>query len=470
LQRIMVRPYYLYQCDPVKGVEHFRTNVWKGVQIIEMMRGYTGGLCIPTFVVDAPGGGGKIPLQPFYLLSATEHDVLLRNYEGMIINYHNPHELDLERARRQNTNGKEGGTANLIRGNDKALVPEKTPRYRRRSQKKSLLKSKDYLARGLTPEAVAEFDSEETISALEACLSGLGHTVERVGNVFSLVKALGRGERWDLVFNLCEGLWGRSREAQVPALLEAYGLPYTFGDPLTLALTLDKGMAKQIVRDAGLPTPEFLTVSSPSELRDLRVPFAYPVFVKPVAEGTGKGVTPQSLVPDPDALGRQVARLLEQFKQPVLVERYLPGREVTVGILGTGRKARSLGVLEIHLGEKAEPGVYSYSNKQLYEDRVTYALVKDPAVVQEAEALALAAYRAFGCRDAGRVDLRADADGRLKFLEINPLAGIHPVHSDLPILCRLQGIQYADLISGILDSACERLNQVPDLVTQARGV
>jgi lysine 2,3-aminomutase len=142
LQRIMVRPYYLYQCDPVKGVEHFRTNVWKGVQIIEMMRGYTGGLCIPTFVVDAPGGGGKIPLQPFYLLSATEHDVLLRNYEGMIINYHNPHELDLERARRQNGNGKEGGTANLIRGNDKALVPEKTPRYRRRSQKKSLLKFK----------------------------------------------------------------------------------------------------------------------------------------------------------------------------------------------------------------------------------------------------------------------------------------------------------------------------------------
>lgn len=327
----------------------------------------------------------------------------------------------------------------------------------------------DYLAAGLTPEAVAEFDSEETIAGLEQVLAGLGHAAVRVGNVFSLVAALGRGERWDLVFNLCEGLWGRSREAQVPALLEAYGLPYTFGDPLTLALTLDKGMAKRIVRDAGLPTPEFLTVSSESELRELRVPFAFPAFVKPVAEGTGKGVTLQSLVRDQAALQKQVARLLEQFRQPVLVERYLPGREVTVGILGTGRKARSLGVLEIHLGEKAEPGVYSYSNKQLYEDRVTYALVRDLAVVQEAEALALAAYQAFGCRDAGRVDLRADQDGRLHFLEINPLAGIHPVHSDLPILCRLQGIPYTELIAGILNSACVRLDQVPAMVSQVQG-
>lgn len=327
----------------------------------------------------------------------------------------------------------------------------------------------DYLKAGLTPEAVAEFDSEETIAALERTLAGLGHETVRVGNIFSLTKALGRGERWDLVFNLCEGLWGRSREAQVPALLEAFGIPYTFSDPLTLALTLDKAMAKQIVRDAGLATPEFLAVSSLEETRDLRLPFAFPAFVKPAAEGTGKGVTLQSLVKDQAALRRQTASLLEEFQQPVLVERYLPGREVTVGILGTGRKARSLGVLEIQLGEKAEPGVYSYSNKQLYEDRVTYALVQDQAVVREAEALALAAYHAFGCRDAGRVDLRADQAGRLHFLEINPLAGIHPVHSDLPILCRLRNIQYADLISGILDSACERLGQVPDVVSQVRG-
>lgn len=140
LQRISVRPYYLYQCDPVTGVEHFRTNIWKGVEIIEMMRGYTGGLCVPTFVVDAPGGGGKIPLQPFYLLSATDKEILLRNYEGMIVKYFNPQDQDFERGKRYNGNGKESGTARLLKGNGQSLVPEHTPRYRRRNQKKSLLK------------------------------------------------------------------------------------------------------------------------------------------------------------------------------------------------------------------------------------------------------------------------------------------------------------------------------------------
>jgi lysine 2,3-aminomutase len=139
LQRIMVRPYYLYQCDPVKGVEHFRTSVWKGIEIIETMRGYTGGLCIPTFVVDAPGGGGKIPLQPFYLLSATDKDVLLRNYEGMIIKYYNPQEVDFAKNRRAVDAKQEGGTAQVI-GSGKALVPEATPRYKRRRQKKTLLR------------------------------------------------------------------------------------------------------------------------------------------------------------------------------------------------------------------------------------------------------------------------------------------------------------------------------------------
>jgi lysine 2,3-aminomutase len=138
LQRIMVRPYYLFQCDPVRGVEHFRTSIWKGVEIIEMMRGYTGGLSIPTFVVDAPGGGGKIPLQPFYLLSVTEKEVLLRNYEGMIIKYFNPHEADFAKAKKSNGNGRDGGTARLLKGDGKALVPEETQRYKRRRQRNML--------------------------------------------------------------------------------------------------------------------------------------------------------------------------------------------------------------------------------------------------------------------------------------------------------------------------------------------
>ncbi len=139
LQRIMVRPYYLFQCDPVRGVEHFRTSLWKGIEIMETMRGYTGGLAIPTFVVDAPGGGGKIPLQPFYLLSVNDKDVLLRNYEGMIINYFNPGNNQFEKIRRPGGNGKKvGGTAQLLKGQRKALVPEETQRYKRRKQKNAL--------------------------------------------------------------------------------------------------------------------------------------------------------------------------------------------------------------------------------------------------------------------------------------------------------------------------------------------
>lgn len=140
LQRIMVRPYYLYQCDPVRGVEHFRTSIWKGIEIIEMMRGYTGGLVVPNFVVDAPGGGGKIPLQPFYLLSVTEKEVLLRNYEGMIIKYFNPDESHYEKMKKANGNGRDGGTAQLLKGQRKALVPEETQRYKRRKQKNMLFK------------------------------------------------------------------------------------------------------------------------------------------------------------------------------------------------------------------------------------------------------------------------------------------------------------------------------------------
>ena len=138
LQRIMVRPYYLFQCDPVRGVEHFRTSIWRGIEIMETMRGYTGGLAIPAFVVDAPGGGGKIPLQPFYLLSVNERDVLLRNYEGMIIKYYNPDNGQPEKNRKPNGNGKLGGTAQLLKGQQKALVPEETQRYKRRKQKNTL--------------------------------------------------------------------------------------------------------------------------------------------------------------------------------------------------------------------------------------------------------------------------------------------------------------------------------------------
>ena len=322
----------------------------------------------------------------------------------------------------------------------------------------------DYLEMGFSEEQTAEFDSIETINALSEAISALGHEVERTGNIYELTKLLARGKSWDLVFNVSEGLYGRSREAQVPALLEAFNIPYTFSDPLTLALALDKAMTKRILRESGIPTPDFFVIGTPAEAESaagaLPPEMKFPLFVKPVSEGTGKGITAASIVRDHAELKSQAGRLLAKFGQPVLVETFLPGDEFTVGILGTADKARAVGVLEVKLLKNAEPGVYSYTNKELCEELVKYTLVKNKKLAAMAGELALRAYRALGCRDAGRIDIKADKSG-LHVLELNPLAGLHPTHSDLPILCSQAGIKYSELIREIIDSALSRVVSKP---------
>ncbi|MFH1139230.1 MAG: D-alanine--D-alanine ligase [Pseudomonadota bacterium] len=310
-----------------------------------------------------------------------------------------------------------------------------------------------YLEMGFDEERAAEFDSPRTVEAIEDALNSLGFQTERIGHVRNLVSALAQGRGWDLVFNIAEGVWGYGRESQVPGLLEAYNLPYTFSDPLTLALTLHKGMAKRVVRDHGLATPDFALVENELDVDAVDLP--YPLFAKPVAEGTGKGVTTASRIENREELGLVCRRLLEQFRQPVLVETFLPGREFTVGIVGTGAAARVIGVMEVILLATAEAGVYSFTNKEQFEERVTY-LLPDDAEAGRAGDLALAAYRALGCRDAGRVDVRSDACGRPNFIEVNPLAGLHPEHSDLPILAGMSGMSFRDLISQVMDSALAR--------------
>jgi len=314
----------------------------------------------------------------------------------------------------------------------------------------------EYLAQGYGEEETAEFDRDDTIEAIEGALAELGHRTERIGNARNLVKALAGGATWDLVFNIAEGLHGMGREAQVPAMLDVYGIPYTFSDPLALSLTLHKGMTKRVIRDAGLATAPFLVVDPGEPM--MPVPFPPPYFVKPVAEGTGKGVSPESLVRREEDLAGVCTRLAERFHQPVLVEGFLAGREFTVGIVGTGSKAEALGSIEVVLGSQAELGMYSYGNKKHYEDRVEYRLCRagDNPLIGQVEAMALMAYKVLGCRDAGRVDVRCDGEGRPHFLEINPLAGIHPVISDLPIICSLLKIPYVALIGRIVASALER--------------
>ena len=312
----------------------------------------------------------------------------------------------------------------------------------------------DYLAEGYGEEETAEFDSPETIDAIEQAINDLGFETDRIGHIRSLARRLTAGDRWDMVFNIAEGLRGFGREAQVPALLEAFDIPYTFSDVLVLALTLHKGMAKRVIRDMGIPTPDFAVIETDDQIQDIRLPF--PLFAKPVAEGTGKGITAASKIETQPDLERVCRSLLAAFRQPVLVETFLPGREFTVGVIGTGPDAFATKVMEVLLKPQAERDVYSYFNKENFTTLVEYRLVGDDEA-RQAGATALAAWRGLGCRDAGRLDLRSDETGRPHFMEVNPLAGLHPRHSDLPIIFSLMGKTFAQLIRLIMRSALTRL-------------
>ena len=312
----------------------------------------------------------------------------------------------------------------------------------------------EYLAMGYSEEATAEFDRDDTIESIESSLAALGYETVRIGHLRSLVAKLAAGERWELVFNVAEGMSGYSREAQVPALLEAYGIPFTGSDALTLALTHHKGYTKEIVGRAGVPTPAFALVADEREIESVFLPF--PLFVKPVAEGTGKGVTGKSRVTTMTQLYEQCRYVLETFQQPALIETYLPGREITMGVLGTGTAARAIGALEIESLQGAEAHAYSYFNKENCEEVIKYSLVTDTAMLASAEKICLAAWRALGGRDACRMDLRADDHGSLSFIEVNALPGLHPQHSDLPMICDRVGLQYKDLIGSIVTSARAR--------------
>lgn len=314
-----------------------------------------------------------------------------------------------------------------------------------------------YLAMGYGEEETAEFDRDDTIDSLEAALRQLGHQTERIGHAKELVARLAKGDRWDLVFNIAEGMHGPGREAVVPALLDLYQIEYTFSDPLVMALSLHKGYTKDVLRPAGVPTPEAALVHTKADVESIRLP--YPLFAKPVAEGTGKGIGPTSKITSPEALRTVCSDLLAKFRQPVLVETFLSGREFTVGITGTGDEAAVVATMEIILLAQAEPEVYSYVNKERCEELVEYRIVsgENDAEVREAEALSLRAWRALGCRDAGRIDVRSDAHGRPHFIEVNPLAGLHPEHSDLPILSGKVGVSYQELIERIVKSAAKRV-------------
>lgn len=312
---------------------------------------------------------------------------------------------------------------------------------------------------GAPDDLFEEYDSDATVSAIERVLVARGHHVTRLGGGRRFLESLLR-ERVDLVFNLAEGRGSRSREAHVPAACELLGVPCTHSDPLTMAVTLDKAMAKRVVASAGVPTPGFVVVERAADLARIELP--YPLFAKPLFEGSSMGIRRRSRIADRGELEERVGALLADYREPVLVEEFCAGDEFTVGLRGSGESARVIGAMEVEpLLVPRDQFVYSLEVKRNvnWAEEISYNVPpKRPrAQVERVEKVALDAYRALGCRDISRIDVRCDAAGNPKFIECNPLPGIAPGWSDLAILWDRLGGTYDTMIGAILDEACARL-------------
>ncbi|MBK7641711.1 MAG: D-alanine--D-alanine ligase [Planctomycetes bacterium] len=315
----------------------------------------------------------------------------------------------------------------------------------------------DHEARAGGPDdLLEEYDSPATVAAIEAALRECGHEVELLGGGRRFVAALLERPP-ELVFNLAEGALTRSREAHVPAVCELLRVPCTHSDPLTLALTLDKALAKRVVASHGLATPRFAVIEHTRELDTLALGF--PCIAKPLCEGSSIGIRNSSRAADRSALRREVERMLGDYRQPVLVEEFLTGTELTVGVLGSGNSARVLGMMEI--GPRRAPAaefVYSLESKRNWREEVEYHVPPrlPAAAIGAAHALALGCHRALGCRDLSRIDLRLDAHGAPHFLEANPLPGLNPETGDVVILARRSHMPYDELVARVVHEALAR--------------
>jgi D-alanine-D-alanine ligase len=312
-------------------------------------------------------------------------------------------------------------------------------------------------------DAFAEWDDPSTIAAVEQALSRFGSVIRlEADQFFPQELALARP---DLVFNMAEGLHGQNREALVPAICEYLHVPYTGSDPLTLALSLHKGRTKEILAYRGVPSAPFACVETTGDLERLVLP--YPVFVKPIAEGSGKGVFANNLCETPTQLSERAGFLLERYAEPVLVETYLPGPEFTVAILDNGAQAYALPVIGLDFSAlpSGAPPVYGYEAKWVWDrPEAPLAIFQCPARVpaalyREIERTALDAYHALGCRDWCRVDIRVDRFGVPNVLELNPLPGIIPdpaMNSCFPKAARAAGFGYDELVQEVTRIAWRR--------------
>ncbi|KAK6511290.1 hypothetical protein TWF481_000211 [Arthrobotrys musiformis] len=364
-----------------------------------------------------------------------------------------------------------------------------------------------YQKQGYSFEECSELTSEDTMLHVMTALENLGHKVELVGDIKDLVERLAITDvndercpkKWDLVYNDSEGFIGTARESQIPGLLEAYGIPFTCASAATYAVCLDKGLTKLALELFGVPTAPFTIVQSggvgTSGGRALqaikqsrhaeKLLESFPLFVKPAAEGTSKGVLKTSKAHNVDELGESVDILFQKYPdQDIIIETFLRGREFTVGIVGTGANARVLGVLEVCWGNRhmvdtsvlEEVADGNRGIKLRAEDMVDFYTFdvkvghgshgfrsepdpNDPEVIKACE-VALQSWRLLKCRDLGRIDVRSDKlgpDAVPCIIEVNPLAGLIPEVSSLVIIAQNAGLSYQGLIGQVVESASERI-------------
>jgi D-alanine-D-alanine ligase len=313
---------------------------------------------------------------------------------------------------------------------------------------------------GMNPltDTEAEFDGPRTLEAIRNAIRKMGHEVIDFEATSDLPAKLGSADV-DIVFNIAEGLKGRNRESQVPALLDMMGLPYTGSDATTLAVTLDKGLAKKVVAEEGVPTPPSFIISDARE----KIPSTvlYPLIVKPVAEGSSKGIYSSSVVHTENELRETAGKIIERYNQPALVETYVGGREFTIALLGE-KRPKVLPPMEIMFLDQVEFPVYSYEYKLDFENHIRYETkpILNSKQKNLIETYARKAFMALGCRDVARMDFRMDLYGNIYFLECNPLPGLTPGWSDLCLIAEGCGMSYETIIQEILSPAIRRLKDL----------
>jgi len=436
LLRIRVKPYYIYQCDLVKGVEHFRTPIETGINIMCKLQGYTSGLGVPHFVID--GEGGKIPVVPQYIKNISKEKIILTNYLGNMYIYP----------------GLRNGLSNK-KHKRKVEIIGLAYNLKRESGKNERF------------DKYAEFDDIETINAIQKALESGGYAVELLEADYDFFMNI-KKSNVDFVFNIAEGYSGESRESHVPAILEMLNIPYSGSGVLTQAITLNKNRKKEILNTYGIPTPKYQVFTNAHQKRNPNLNF--PLIVKPNSEGSSVGINNSSLVCDTKALNKQVSFVLKNYSQQVLVEEFCSGREFTVSLLGN-HKPTVLPIVEItydYLPDNINK-FDSYEVKWIYDNPNSQI---DPLVCpakinfklqKKIEKNALKTYETLGCVDFCRIDIRLDSLGIPNIIDVNALPGLIPdpkQNSRFPRACYEAGMSYNDMILEILGSALKRYNLI----------